>query len=72
MSKESISIIIPAYHSQHFIKECLDSLITQTYFHNFNDFEILLGIDGDSDMLKYVKEIKDTYKNLQVYFIPEN
>ena len=40
-----ISIIIPVYNVENFIRKCLDSLITQTY----RDIEIIAVDDGSTD-----------------------
>ena len=70
--KRSISIIISAYKAQEFIEECLDSIEKQTYFKDFNDYEILLGFDGCKDTLNKVMSIKDKYKNLRLFWFEEN
>ncbi|MEN2436115.1 glycosyltransferase family 2 protein [Weeksellaceae bacterium A-14] len=40
-----ISIIIPVYNSEKYLRECLDSVLAQTY----SDFEVLLIDDGSTD-----------------------
>lgn len=52
-----ISIIIPVYNSQLFIKRCIDSIKLQT----LNDFECLLINDGSTDDSELIitREIKD-------------
>lgn len=57
-------IVIPAYKSANFIKECLDSATIQ------KDSIVLLGIDGCQETLNKVKTLK--YDNVKVYWYPEN
>ena len=40
-----ISVIIPVYNVEKYLRECLDSVLTQTY----PDFEVLLVNDGSTD-----------------------
>ena len=40
-----ISVILPVYNSQDYLRECLDSLLNQT----FKDIEVLCINDGSSD-----------------------
>lgn len=40
-----ISIVIPVYNTQQYLRECIESVIAQTY----NDIEILLIDDGSTD-----------------------
>lgn len=50
------SIIVPVYNVMPYIKECLDSLVTQ----NYKDYEICIVDDGSTDGSG---EICDEYKN---------
>lgn len=43
--KNTVSIIIPIYNIQEYIKPCLESVLGQTY----NDIEVILINDGSSD-----------------------
>ena len=40
-----ISIIVPCYNSERYLKRCIDSLLVQTY----QNFELLLINDGSTD-----------------------
>ena len=55
---KSISIIIPIYNVQDYLKKCLDSLYLQTR----PDYEIILVNDGSTDnSLSICKEYKEKY-----------
>lgn len=45
MGKPKISVIVPIYNTQKFLKKCVDSILNQTY----QDFEVLLMVDGSPD-----------------------
>lgn len=72
MDKEGVSICITAYKAQDYIKECLDSVIKQTWFKDNDNFEIIVGIDGCETTLEYMKTIMHNYKNLKVLMMDSN
>lgn len=50
-----ISVIVPVYNVEQYLKRCVDSLLCQTY----NDFEIILVDDGSKDgSLQLCKELE--------------
>ena len=45
MNNELISIIVPIYNKEDYLRQCLDSIINQSY----TNFEVLLVNDGSTD-----------------------
>ena len=45
-----ISVIIPVYNSEKYLRACLDSVINQTYKH----LDIILINDGSTDQSGYI------------------
>ena len=58
----AISIIIPIYNVEKYLRECLDSILNQT----FQNFEIICVDDGSTDKSL---EILEEYKNRDERFI---
>ena len=44
-TKPKISVIVPVYNVEKYLRRCVDSILTQT----FTDFEVLLIDDGSTD-----------------------
>jgi len=63
-----VSVIISAFNTEMYIEECLDSVFKQ----NFSNYDVILGIDGCNTTLKKIKELKNKYENLKVYWFEEN
>ena len=72
MNTEGVSVCITAYKAQDYIKECLDSVINQSWFKDNDNFEIIVGIDGCETTLEYMKTIMGNYKNLRVLMMDSN
>lgn len=45
MSRVKISVIVPVYNAEKYLRRCVDSILAQT----FTDFELLLVDDGSTD-----------------------
>ncbi len=52
MSKAKISIILPIYNSENYLKRCLDSILWQ----DFKDFEVICINDGSTDNSSMIVE----------------
>jgi len=63
MRKIKISVIVPVYNVEKYIKECMDSLVEQT----FEDYEIIVVDDGTPDnSMDYVLKLQKVYENIIV------
>mgnify|MGYP003308983366 CR=1 FL=1 len=61
MSK--VSIIIPIYNSEKYLKRCLDSIVNQT----FKDYEVIAVNDGSTDnSLNILNEYKNKL-NIKIF-----
>ncbi|VEE12017.1 glycosyltransferase [Streptococcus anginosus] len=63
MSNPAVSVVIPVYNAQDGIKQCLTSLLKQT----FKNFEIILLNDGSTDeSLKVLQSYSSQYSFIKV------
>jgi len=64
-----VSIIVPVYNVQDYLKRCLDSLVNQT----LKDIEIIIINDASTDnSLKIMREYEDKYNSIKVIDSPTN
>lgn len=64
MKKTKISVVVPVYNVKKFLKDCVESLVNQT----FDDYEILLINDGSTDGSdKICEELSQKYKIVKTY-----
>lgn len=68
MNKVKVSIIVPIYNSQRYIKECVDSLINQS----LPDIEIILVDDGSTDKSGEIIDVLEKEDERIVVFHQEN
>lgn len=67
MKSNILSIIIPVYNSEKYLKECIDSIISQ----NNNTFELLLINNGSTDRSKEIcDEYADKFNFIKAFHIP--
>ena len=52
MDNELISIVVPVYNVENYLRQCLDSISEQTY----KNFECILINDGSTDNSKQIAE----------------
>ncbi|MCR5834654.1 MAG: glycosyltransferase [Selenomonadaceae bacterium] len=65
----AISVIIPMYNAQRYIKSCIESVLNQT----FKAFEIICVDDcSTDDTVKIVSEIAKTDKRIRLVRLPKN
>lgn len=68
MFKYDVSIIVPVYNTEKYIKECVESIFNQTYSNE--KIQVILINDGSTDQSeKICKEIEE--KNQNVVFISQ-
>ena len=64
-----VSIIIPVYNTEKYLRQCLDSVINQIY----KNIEIICVNDGSIDgSLKILKEYEDKYSNIKIINLEQN
>lgn len=64
---KKVSVIIPMHNNEKFIRECLNSVINQTY----NDLEIIIVDDASKDKsVEIAKKIND--KRIKIIELGEN
>ena len=61
--EKKVSVIVPVYNAEKYLKECVDSIVNQTY----NNFEVILVNDGSIDNSKNIcEEYEKKYENIKV------
>lgn len=69
MNNPKVSVIVPVYNTERYLRKCLDSLINQT----LNEVEIVVVNDGSSDSSpEIIREYAEAYPDRFVYRSQEN
>ena len=64
-----ISIVVPAYNAEKYIRKCIESVINQ----NFQEYEIIIVNDCSSDnTLNIINEYAKTINNIKIYSNEKN
>jgi glycosyltransferase involved in cell wall biosynthesis len=62
-----VSVVLPSYNHERYVRECVQSVLDQTY----RDFEVIITDDGSTDgTVKAIKEFTDS--RIQLYVYAEN
>lgn len=66
---KKISVIVPIYNVEQYLKKCLDSLVNQT----LKDIELILVNDASPDNSDTImKEYAEKYDNIKTLYLPKN
>ncbi|MBD5227489.1 MAG: glycosyltransferase family 2 protein [Bacteroidales bacterium] len=67
MTEPLVSILIPAYNVEPYLRECLDSIVNQTY----QELQVVIVDDGSTDSTPQICDgYKAKYSFVEVYHIP--
>ena len=62
-----VSVIIPVYNTEKYLKQCLESVVNQS----LKDIEIIIIDDGSKDnSISIMKEYESKYSNIKIYSKP--
>lgn len=69
--KYKISIIIPVYNAEKYLKECVESIMNQTI--GFENIQIILVDDGSKDDSKLIiHNLYRRYENIEAIFLEQS
>ena len=68
MSEDIVSVIVPIYNVEKYLKKCIDSILNQTY----KNIEIILLNDGSTDSSGKICEELENKDSRIVYINKEN
>lgn len=66
-----VSIVIPIYNAEKYLKKCIESIINQTI--GFENIQIILVNDGSTDNSKLIiEEFYKKYENIDVIYLQQS
>jgi len=69
MKKPKLSIVLPVYNTEKYLRKCLENILDST----FKDFELIIINDGSPDESeKIILEFKEKYEDKIIYIKKEN
>ncbi|NLN05510.1 MAG: glycosyltransferase [Clostridiaceae bacterium] len=68
MNRELVSVIVPVYNTEKYLKKCIDSILNQTY----KDIELILVDDGSTDKSLEILREYEKQDNRVVVITQEN
>ena len=60
----SVSVIVPVFNSEKFVKECLDSILDQ----DFETFEVLVSDDASTDKTKDILKKYEGINKFKIFY----
>ena len=63
-----VSVIVPVYNTEKYVKKCIDSILAQTY----KNFELILVNDGSTDESGSICDTYSHYDKRVIYYSQEN
>lgn len=69
--KYKVSIIVPIYNAEKYLKECIESIINQTI--GFENIQVILVNDGSIDNSKsIIDEFSKKYQNIDAIYLQKS
>lgn len=71
MAEYKVSVLIPVYNGENYLKRAVNSIIGQTF--DFSDVELIIVDDASTDNTKeIIQQYQEKYSNIRGIFLKEN